>query len=50
MVEAVRRTASEEWWIVGDLYPSLHRFAAVATQWDVDADDLFHDAGSASSR
>lgn len=44
MTDAVRRTASEEWRIIEDLYPSLHRFAAVTAPWDVDADDLLHDA------
>lgn len=44
MVGVVRRTDPEEWRLIDELYPSLHRFAAVVAPWDVEADDLFHDA------
>lgn len=38
------RAEPEEWRLIDDLYPELHRFAAVVAPWDVDADDLLHDA------
>jgi RNA polymerase sigma-70 factor (ECF subfamily) len=41
---AVERTEPEEWALVDELYPALHQFAAVVAPWDVDADDLLHDA------
>ena len=44
MVAAVGRTGPEEWTLVEDLYLSLHRFAAVVAPWDMEADDLLHDA------
>lgn len=40
----IKRTDPEEWRIVDELYPSLYRFAAVVAPWDVEADDLLHDA------
>jgi RNA polymerase sigma-70 factor (ECF subfamily) len=30
--------------MIDELYPTLHRFAAVVAPWDVEADDLLHDA------
>jgi RNA polymerase sigma-70 factor (ECF subfamily) len=44
VVGRVERTGPEEWGLVDELYPDLHRFAAVVAPWDVDADDLLHDA------
>lgn len=44
MVGALRRTNPEEWQVVDELYPALHRFAAVVAPWDLDGDDLLHDA------
>lgn len=39
-----QRTEPEEWRMIDELYPMLHRFAAVVAPWDVEADDLLHDA------
>ncbi len=44
MVGVVERTDPEGWRIVDELYPSLCRFAAVVAPWDVEAEDLLHDA------
>lgn len=44
MTGAVRRTEPEEWRLIDELYPALHRFAAIVAPWDVEADDLLHDA------
>jgi RNA polymerase sigma factor (sigma-70 family) len=43
VVGTAGRTDPEEWALVEELYPSLHRFAAVVAPWDLDADDLLHD-------
>ena len=42
--QRLERTEPEEWRIVEELYPKLHRFAAVAAPVDVDADDLLQEA------
>lgn len=44
MTGAVGRTEPEEWRLIEGLYAGLHRFAAVVAPWDVEADDLLHDA------
>ena len=44
MIGAIGGTGSEEWELIDELYPALHRFAAVVAPWDVEADDLLHDA------
>lgn len=38
------RAEPEEWQLIDDLYPDLHRFASVVAPWDLEADDLLHDA------
>ncbi len=38
------RTDPEEWALVEELYTSLHHFASVVAPWDLEADDLLHDA------
>jgi RNA polymerase sigma-70 factor (ECF subfamily) len=44
VAQKLGRTEPEEWRLVDELYPKLHRFAAVAAPYDVDADDLLQDA------
>jgi RNA polymerase sigma-70 factor (ECF subfamily) len=44
MEHRLERTEPEEWRIVDELYPKLHRFATVAAPFDVDADDLLQEA------
>jgi DNA-directed RNA polymerase specialized sigma24 family protein len=44
VVRAIGPTEPQEWRIVQDEYASLHRFAAVIAPWDLEADDLLHDA------
>jgi RNA polymerase sigma-70 factor (ECF subfamily) len=41
---AIGRAEQQEWQVVEDEYASLHRFAAVIAPWDLEADDLLHDA------
>lgn len=43
-MELLSRTEPEEWEIVGERYPSLRRFAAVAAPFDLEPDDLLQEA------
>ena len=43
-MEVVNPVAEEDARLVGELYPSLRRFAAVVSPWDLDPDDVLHGA------
>lgn len=43
-MQLLSRTQADEWQIVDQLYPSLHRFSAVVAPSDLEPDDLLQEA------
>ena len=43
-MQMMSRTQANEWRIVDQLYPSLHRFSAVVAPSDLEPDDLLQEA------
>jgi DNA-directed RNA polymerase specialized sigma24 family protein len=44
VVGLLSRTEPDEWRIIDEMYPALHRFAAVTAPSDLDPDDLLQEA------